>query len=179
MSPSLPRPAAVHDDLPPPSPAPPPPVPAPQARGLEPAPPAPPLEFAPASPEDEDSLPTLLRQRALSTSTPTLVLQSMAGLALQLVALWRHPTDWPLPVLGGATLLAHAAWSVAVRREEADRSPVPVQTPDGTPSPDDAEADEPVSSWRTVRLLAAGAGVASAFGLFSWLGVLLLGRLIS
>ncbi|HMS02181.1 MAG TPA: hypothetical protein PKE51_04375 [Gemmatimonadaceae bacterium] len=126
--------------------------------------------------EEGESLALLLQERALAASPWSLAVQAGAGLALNAASLWWHPDAWPVPVLTGVALAAHAAWAFALRRELAPRT---IDDADvAADDADDAEPDDaPPATW--VRRVSATVGLVALFGLFAVLGVGLLGRLQS
>ena len=126
--------------------------------------------------EEGESLALLLQERALAASPWSLAVQAGAGLALNAASLWWHPDAWPVPVLTGVALAAHAAWAFALRRELAPRT---IDDADvAADDADDAEPDDaPPATW--VRRVSATVGLVALFGLFAVIGVGLLGHLQS
>jgi hypothetical protein len=131
---------------------------------------------------ESDSLAALLRDRALAASPVALVAQLGGGLLLNAASLYWHPEAWPVPVLTGFMLVAHAGWAYAVQCEA--REAMPVDDDAALEGEGDVPAHElaPLASDPSVwwlRRVSAGLGVLSLIGLFAVLGIGLLGRLQS
>ena len=144
------------------------------------------LQESPSADVERETLASVLRDRALDATPSALLLQLTGGLALNAASLWWHPDAWPVPVLTGVTLVAHAVWAFAVQRDAREEAAheldddALVDDADDATEGEAADADtatEYAVGW--VRRASAGVGVLSLLGLLAVLGVGLLGHLQS
>ncbi len=126
-------------------------------------------------PELLDSLPELLRSRAVSSSPRLLVGQAIAGVTLNAAVLAWHPDRWGIASAAMVTIALNALWSVSVQRTGDTAAPIgSAHYSINLNAPGIARR-----GWWLVRRASAFAASASALLVLWFVCMMLLGRMIS